>query len=74
MKLRELYQTRILIAITNEESHFLKKYEGSIDLTKLSEREQRIAESLLIKDILCKISDTQAMVRENGSNAEQASS
>lgn len=70
MKLRELYQPRVLIAITNEEAQFLKKYDDHIDLTSLSEREQRIAENLIIKDILCKISDTQAMVKENGVSSE----
>lgn len=68
MKLRELYNPRILVAITNEEAQFLKKHDGQIDLTSLSEREQRVAENLIIKDVLCKISDTQAMVKENVPN------
>lgn len=68
MKIRELYQPQILIAITNEEASFLKKHNGTIELSSLSERDQRIAENLIIKDILCKISDTQAMVKENVSH------
>ena len=71
MKIRELYQPRVLIAITNEEANFLKKHDGHIDLTSLSERDQRIAENLIIKDILCKISDTQAMVKENVSDSNR---
>jgi hypothetical protein len=68
MKIRELYNPQVLIAITNEEANFLKKFNGAIELSSLSEREQRIAENLIIKDILCKISDTQAMVKENVSH------
>lgn len=65
MKIRELYRPQILISITNEEAQFLKTHTGRIDLTSLSEREQRIAENLIIKDVLCKITDTQAMVKEH---------
>ena len=71
MKIRELYRPQALIAITNEEASFLKKYDGHIDLTSLSEREQRIAENLIIKDILCKISDTQAMVNDHDSLSDR---
>lgn len=66
MRFRELYRPKILIALTNEESDFLKKHKGQqVDLPSLSERDQRIAENLIIKDVLCKITDTQAMVKEH---------
>lgn len=72
MKLRELYRPRILIALTNEESDFLKKHKDlRIDLSSLSERDQRIAENLIIKDVLCKITDTQAMVKEHVSLSDK---
>ena len=72
MKLRELYRPRILIALTNEESDFLKKHKDlRIDLSSLSERDQRIAENLIIKDVLCKITDTQAMVKEHVSLSDR---
>lgn len=66
MRLRELYRPKILIALTNEESDFLKDRKSRvIELHSLSEREQRIAENLIIKDVLCKITDNQAMVKEH---------
>lgn len=66
MKIRELYRPKILVALTNEESDFLRNHRGHrIDLTSLSERDQRVVENLIIKDVLCKISDTQAMVNEH---------
>lgn len=66
MRIRELYRPRWLIALTNEESDFLKTHKDHrIDLISLSEREQRVAENLIIKDVLCKITDTQAMVKEH---------
>jgi hypothetical protein len=65
MRLRELFRPKILVALTNEEVHFLKNNKGQIDLHSLSERDQRVAQNLIIKDILCKISDTQLKVNEN---------
>lgn len=65
MKIRELFTLNALVSLTNEESDFLNRNGNTIDLNSLSEREFRIAENLLYKDVLCKISDTQLMVNEN---------
>lgn len=65
MRLRELFRPKILVALTNEEVDFLKNNKGQIDLHSLSERDQRVAQNLIIKDILCKISDTQLKVNEH---------
>lgn len=65
MRIRELYNTNILIPITNEENRFLKNNRGTIQIDTLTEREKRVAENLLYKDILCKISDNQLMVKED---------
>lgn len=66
MRIRELYRPKILVALSNEEADFLRNHKGhSIDLHSLSERDQRIVENLIIKDVLCKISDTQVMVNEH---------
>jgi len=63
MRIKELFRPHTLIAITNEENQFLIKHkENMIDLEKLEPRESRIAENLIYKDILCKVSNTEAMV------------
>jgi len=65
MRIKELFRPYMLIALTNEENQFLQKHrENRIDLETLEPRESRIAENLLFKDILCKVSNTQAMVNE----------
>ena len=65
MRIKELFRPRMLIALTNEENQFLIKHrEKRIDLKSLEPRESRIAENLIIKDILCKITNTEAMVNE----------
>lgn len=69
MRIRELFRTggrRIYIAVTNEESKFIRRHTGQIiELTDLEPRDSRIAENLIFKDILCKINHKQAMVKEN---------
>jgi hypothetical protein len=66
MRIREIIDTGILIALTNEEARFLnKQMDREIDLKSLSERERRIAENLIFKDVLSKINDNQAMVNKN---------
>lgn len=71
MRIRELYQPNILIMITNEEAAFLKKHRDyRIDLNELKDREKRIAENLLFKDILCKISDHEVVSNEFGSQEQ----
>ena len=64
MRFRELVNPSIYVALTNEEAAFLRKNKGQerIDLHSLSEREIRVAENLIIKDVLCKLTDTQLMV------------
>lgn len=58
MKIRELYEPNLLITITNEEADFLKNHRSHIiDLNTLIGRDLRIAENLIFKDVLCKISD-----------------
>jgi hypothetical protein len=65
MKLKELADTKFLIALTNEEHTLLSKFEESrIDIEMLSEREKRVAYNLIIKDVLCKLSDNQLMVND----------
>ena len=66
MRIRELVEPNVLVALTNEEADFLRKTKDQniIDVIRLSEREQRIAENLIIKDILCKLTDTQLMVND----------
>ena len=72
MRIRELYQPNILIMITTEEAAFLKKHRDyRIDLNELKDREKRIAESLLFKDILCKISDHEVVSNEFGSQEQR---
>jgi hypothetical protein len=65
MRIRELYDPHILIMITNEESDFLNEHrEHRIDLKTLKERDRRVVESLLLKDILYKISDHEVATNE----------
>lgn len=64
MRFRELVNPNIFVILTNEEASFLRQNKDKeiIDTNSLSEREFRIVENLIIKDILCKITDTQLMV------------
>jgi len=64
MRFRELVNPSIYVALTNEEASFLRqnKDKDIIDTHSLTEREIRIAENLIIKDVLCKLTDTQLMV------------
>ena len=66
MRFRELVNPSIYVALTNEEASFLRqnKDKNIIDTHSLNEREIRIAENLIIKDILCKLTDTQLMVND----------
>lgn len=66
MRFRELVRPNIFVALTNEEAAFLRqnKNKDVIDTHSLTEREIRIAENLIIKDILCKLTDTQLMVND----------
>ncbi len=66
MRFRELVNPNIYVALTNEEASFLRqnKDKNIIDTHSLTEREVRIAENLIIKDILCKLTDTQLMVND----------
>lgn len=66
MRFRELVRPNIYVALTNEEASFLRqnKDKDIIDTHSLTEREIRIAENLIIKDILCKLTDTQLMVND----------
>ena len=65
MRIRELYDPHILIMLTNEESDFLKDHkEHRIDLKELDERSRRVVESLLLKDVLYKISNHEVATNE----------
>lgn len=66
MRFRELVRPNIYVALTNEEASFLRqnKDKDIIETHSLSEREIRIAENLIIKDVLCKLTDTQLMVND----------
>jgi hypothetical protein len=65
MRIRELYEPNILIMLTNEESDFLITHRAHrIDLKTLEERDRRIAENLLFKDVLYKISDHEVATNE----------
>lgn len=66
MRFRELVNPKIYVALTNEEASFLRQNKDKeiIDTHSLTEREVRIAENLIIKDILCKLTDTQLMVND----------
>lgn len=75
MRIKELFHPKLLIALTNEETQFLAKHrERRIDLASLEPRESRIAENLIYKDILYKISHNEAMVKEYVSVSKQGSS
>ena len=76
MRFRELVNPSIYVALTNEEASFLRQNKGKdiIDTHSLTEREVRIAENLLIKDILCKLTDTQLMVNDYVSSKSQRNS
>jgi hypothetical protein len=66
MRYREftrLADRKVYIPVTNEESVFLRKHGTEfINLEQLEPRDHRIAENLLLKDILCKIGHKQLMV------------
>jgi hypothetical protein len=65
MRIRELYEPNILIMLTNEETDFLNRHrEHKIDLKTLEERDRRIAENLLFKDVLYKISNHEVATNE----------
>lgn len=66
MRIRELVEPSIFVVLTNEEADFLRKNKNQeiIQIDSLTEREQRIAENLIFKDILCKLTDTQLMVND----------
>jgi hypothetical protein len=65
MRIREIFDPNILIMITNEESDFLHNHkEHIIDLKSLKDRDIRVAESLLLKDILYKINDYEVATNE----------
>lgn len=76
MRFRELVNPSIYVALTNEEASFLRqnKDKDIIDTHSLNEREIRIAENLIIKDILCKLTDTQLMVNDYVGSKSQRSS
>jgi hypothetical protein len=72
VRIREIYEPNLLIMITNEEADFLNDHKKHIiDLKDLKERELRVAESLLFKDILYKISDHEVMANEFASKKER---
>ena len=66
MRFRELVNPNVYVALTNEEASFLRanKDKHIIDTHSLTEREIRVAENLIIKDVLCKLTDTQLMVND----------
>lgn len=65
MKIKELADTKYLIALTNEEHALLQKFGSDrVEVEQLSEREKRVAQNLIFKDVLCKISDSQLMVND----------
>jgi hypothetical protein len=75
MRMRELFPSNILIAITNEEARFLKKHHTNIiDIDSLDHRESRILENLIFKDVLCKVNDNQAMLKYHASQYTQTDS
>lgn len=76
MRIRELVNPNIYVALTNEEAAFLRqnKDKDIIDTHSLTEREIRIAENLLIKDILCKLTNTQLRVNDYVGSKSQRSS
>ena len=66
MRVRELFHPKVLVILTNEEHRFLSKHKTPvINLKELDLRDQRIAESLIFKDVLCKISDDQVVLNGN---------
>ena len=76
MRFRELVNPSIFVALTNEEATFLRQNKDKhiIDTHSLTEREIRVAENLIIKDILCKLTDTQLMVNDYVGPKSQRSS
>jgi len=75
MRIRELLHSHILIALTNEEHQFLARHKNQlIELESLDARESRILENLIFKDVLYKINDSQAMVKDYASKYTQGNS
>jgi len=75
MRIRELLHTDVLIALTNEEHRFLSQHKGKpIEIESLDPRESRVLENLILKDVLCKVNDSQAMVKDHASNYTQGTS
>ena len=75
MRIRELYDPNILIAITNEESDFLNNHkEHRIDLKTLKERDRRVVENLLLKDVLYKINNEEVATNEYVTREKRTSS
>jgi hypothetical protein len=75
MRIRELLHSPILIALTNEEHHFLRHHKNRpIDIETLEPRESRVLENLILKDVLYKINDSQAMLKDHASQYTQRDS
>ena len=75
MRIRELVHTNLLVALTNEEHQFLSRHKGNpIELESLDPRESRVLENLIFKDVLCKVNDSQAMVKDYASQYTQGAS
>jgi hypothetical protein len=76
MRIRELLKPNIFVYLTNEEAEFLRKNSESdiIDINSLDEREKRLIEGLIFKDIVCRIGKHTAKVNEYVSRRKEKSS
>jgi hypothetical protein len=76
MRIRELVKPNILVYLTNEEAEFLRKNRESeiIDTNLLDEREKRLIEGLIFKDIVCRIGKHTVRVNEYVSRRKEKSS
>jgi len=66
MRIRELIKPNIFVYLTNEEAEFLRKRNDTqiIEVSSLTDREKRLIEGLIFKDVLCKIDKHTVRVNE----------
>lgn len=76
MRIRELVKPNIFVYLTNEEADFLRKNNQSeiIETSELNEREKRLIEGLIFKDILSKIGKHQVRVNDYVSKSKTKNS
>lgn len=69
MKIYELLTTPLL-AVTNEEHHFVENHHSTVELDSLNEREMVIAQNLVRKGLYAISKDNMSIIRQ-GNEVEQ---